>query len=471
MKILIILVIAVGIAALLQLGRVYDLTAKLRKTREEEISYADNKLNAKLWLVFMVLFYAGVIYLFAKYGDYLPVAASEHGATIDTLMSFNMVVITIVFFVVNTLLFWFSSKYYFSADRKAKFFAHDNRLELVWTIVPSLVLAILIIYGLQTWNDMTGESGDDALRVQVYSKQFDWTARYPGADEEFGLSSYNLITPTNPLGIVTTDGIKDVSVGLEEQVQKLRAELSYERGVLAEEKEVLLSQIHDHEEHSHDSHSEEGHEGHDASWVESNKKRIAEIDVMMLSSNATVLTDAAIEAKREKLYRLELQLQRILALDNEEVGAVMAWEAGKDDKVVRELHLPVGREVEFMFNSRDVIHSAYMPHFRAQMNCVPGTSTRFKMIPTITTDSMRTIVDDEEFDFLLLCNKVCGAAHFNMQMKVVVETEAEYKIWLEQQDAFYVDESIENNESQEESPVEDAVTEPVVSDDQTAVLN
>ena len=69
MKILIILVIAVGIAALLQLGRVYDLTAKLRKTREEEISFADNKMNAMLWLVFIVLFYAGVIYLFIAYGD------------------------------------------------------------------------------------------------------------------------------------------------------------------------------------------------------------------------------------------------------------------------------------------------------------------------------------------------------------------------------------------------------------------
>ena len=86
-----------------------------------------------------------------------------------------------------------------------------------------------------------------------------------------------------------------------------------------------------------------------------------------------------------------------------------------------------------------------MPHFRAQMNCVPGVPTRFKMIPTITTDSMRTITGNKEFDYLLLCNKVCGAAHFNMQMKVVVETEEQYKTWLEQQKTFYVDESKEKN--------------------------
>lgn len=475
MKILIILVIAVGIAALLQLGRVYDLTAKLRKTREEEISFADNKMNAMLWLVFMVLFYAGVIYLFIEYGDYLPVSASEHCVGVDTLMSFNMIIITIVFFAVNTLLFYFSAKYYYKKDRKAKFFPHDNRLELVWTVVPSLVLAIVIIYGLQTWNAMTGEVEDGALRVEIYSKQFDWTARYAGTDSEFGLSSYNLITPTNPLGIVTDDGIEEVTAEIEGQVDKLKMELAYERGLLAAEKEELEHQLHEADHHGHDhgdhEHAEgDDHHGNDA-WKDVNMNRIAEIEEMMESDKATVLTEAAIEAKREKIYRLELQLQRILGLDNNTIGDVMEWEAGLDDQVVRELHLPVGQEVEFIFRSRDVIHSAYMPHFRAQMNCVPGVPTRFKMTPTITTDSMRMITDNEEFDYLLLCNKVCGAAHFNMQMKVVVQSEEQYKTWLEQQKTFYVDESKENNESEDVSPADDNVAEPADAGDQTATID
>ena len=92
-----------------------------------------------------------------------------------------------------------------------------------------------------------------------------------------------------------------------------------------------------------------------------------------------------------------------------------------------------------------------MPHFRAQMNCVPGVPTRFKMTPTITTDSMRLITGDEDFDYVLLCNKVCGAAHFNMQMKVVVETEEQYKAWLEQQDTFYVEE-VKEEVKEEENP-------------------
>ena len=76
---------------------------------------------------------------------------------------------------------------------------------------------------------------------------------------------------------------------------------------------------------------------------------------------------------------------------------------GKDDRIVKgEFHLPLGREIEFIFRSRDVLHSALMPHFRAQMNTVPGLPTRFKITPTITTDSMRTILDNPDFDYILL---------------------------------------------------------------------
>ena len=84
------------------------------------------------------------------------------------------------------------------------------------------------------------------------------------------------------------------------------------------------------------------------------------------------------------------------------------------------------------FRSQDVIHSAYLPHFRVQMNCVPGMTTQFAFIPTKTTTEMRE-TEGEDFDYILLCNKICGVAHYNMQMKFVVETQNEYDEWLEQQ--------------------------------------
>ena len=488
MKLITLLVVIAGVIALAQLAKVGQLTSLIRNKREEEISAADTRLNGGLFVAFMVAFYASFIWLIIRYGDYNPPAASAHGETYDTLMNFNMYIIMAVFFLVNTVLFLFANKYRQEAGRKAKFFAHDNRLELIWTVIPSNVLAVIIIYGLRTWNEMTGEASEDALRVELYSKQFDWTARYPGADGEFGLANYNLITPTNPLGIVTADGVSGALEEIEGQIAALESELAHERGTLLaqiEEVEAELHASHDHGhghghgdhghgdhghgDHGHGDHADHGdhddhgdHHGMSAERKAMLEARLHELEHMLESSDVVVLSNAAAEAKADKVHRLKRHRQRIMEVkpfDYE--GGVAAWEAGADDKIMKgEFHLPVGREVEFVFRSRDVIHSAYMPHFRAQMNTVPGVPTRFKMTPTITTDSMRTVLDDPDFDYVLLCNKVCGAAHFNMQMKVVVESEESYNAWLESQEEFLADKevatesdaraeaaNIENNES------------------------
>ena len=461
MKLITLLVVIAGVIALAQLAKVGQLTSLIRNKKEEDISEADSRLNGGLFIAFMAAFYGGFIWLLIRYGDYNPPAASAHGESYDTLMNFNMYIIIAVFFLVNTALFAFANKYKYSKDRKATFFAHDNRLELIWTVIPSIVLAVIIIFGLRTWNEMTGEASEDSLRVELYSKQFDWTARYAGADGEFGLANYNLITPTNPLGIVTQGGVSEALVGIEDQIASLESELSHERGRLLAAKAELEEELHGdhghghgHDDHGHDDHGHDGHghddhghghddHGHDDHGMSEARKanleaQLHDVMEMLESDKVVVLSNAAAEAKEDKLHRLKRHRQRILEVkpfDYE--GGIAAWDAGADDKIMKgEFHLPVGREVEFVFRSRDVIHSAFMPHFRAQMNSVPGVPTRFKMTPTITTDSMRTILDDPDFSYVLLCNKVCGAAHFNMQMSIVIESEEEYNAWMESQEEF-----------------------------------
>ncbi|SEB98877.1 cytochrome c oxidase subunit 2 [Tenacibaculum sp. MAR_2009_124] len=133
------------------------------------------------------------------------------------------------------------------------------------------------------------------------------------------------------------------------------------------------------------------------------------------------------------------------------LGVDMSDPNAKDDKQVTELYLPKGKKVLFKFRSQDVLHSAYMPHFRAQMNCVPGMVTQFAFTPKFTTEEMRqnseviaktkginkirTAKGEEpyEFNYLLLCNKICGQSHYNMQMKITVVEEVEYKKWLSEQ--------------------------------------
>ena len=66
------------------------------------------------------------------------------------------------------------------------------------------------------------------------------------------------------------------------------------------------------------------------------------------------------------------------------------------------------------------------------MNCVPGLSTQFAFTPTKTTAQMKK-EEGEDFEYVLLCNKICGSAHYNMQMKFVVETQEEYDQWIKTQ--------------------------------------
>lgn len=437
MKLLILLVIVVGIIAVAQLAKIYQLSARLRGHREEEISEADTRLQGSLWIVFMLVLFGTTIWQFVRYGDYLPPSASLHGEAVDTLMGYNLALVIFVFFVVNALIFGFSFKYRYDKNRTAHFFPHDTRLEVIWTVIPSIVLAVIIIYGLQTWSEMTGPASDDSLRVELYSKQFDWTARYAGDNGEFGSTNFNLITPLNPLGIVTQDGIDQALLKIEDKIAKLNDELTAEKGHLLAEKMELERSLHPADDHGHSGHDDAHHEMTEG-YKNNLESRLTAINDLLNSGTAKVMTDAAYEAKEDKIHRLKRHRQRILELKNYEVGdGSDAWEVGKDDRIVKsEFHLPIGREIEFVFRSRDVLHSAFMPHFRAQMNTVPGLPTRFKIETTITTDSMRTILDNPDFNYILLCNKVCGSAHFNMQMTVVVETQEEYDAWLSEQKVY-----------------------------------
>jgi len=63
------------------------------------------------------------------------------------------------------------------------------------------------------------------------------------------------------------------------------------------------------------------------------------------------------------------------------------------------------------------------------MNAVPGMTTEFHFVPTITTDSMKAITGNDKSSYILLCNKICGVAHYNMRMNVVVTSPEEFKKW------------------------------------------
>ncbi|MFV8321507.1 cytochrome c oxidase subunit II [Flavobacterium sp. LS2R12] len=340
-SLLVIIVLVLLAVALWQLTKIFDLTQVGSNSDSSEIA-TDNDNNVQGYLMFGFLAF---IYIFSIYGLFkwgplvLHTPASAHGGEVDNLMNITWILIFIVQAITQVLLHYFAFKYRGKKDQKALYFADNNKLEAIWSVIPAVVLAGLILYGLFAWtNIMFVDEDEDTIIIELYAQQFNWKARYSGNDNVLGKANVRFIEGANAVGVDLADPY------------------------------------------------------------------------------------------------------------------------AQDDIVVTELHIPKGKKILFKMRSQDVLHSAYMPHFRAQMNCVPGMVTQFAFEPIYTTAEYRelpfmvekvaninalrskksidlvakgeTALDPYTFDYLLLCNKICGASHYNMQMKIIVDTPEDYKAWL-----------------------------------------
>lgn len=375
-KLIIIAVLVLAVFAIAQLMRLYELSSKMTKQGETDVNIRDNNMNGRLMFVFMVVLFIGFIWLMAKYGwTGRGEAASVHGKGYDWLLSLNLIIIIAVFFLTNFLLFFFTWKYIKKPGVKAFYFPHNNKLEMVWTVVPAVVLAVIIILGLRSWNDITSQSGAEAIRVELFSKQFDWTARYAGDNNKLGKFDYKLTTDANELALMTAASIDTAIFQMENGVSGIK---TLERKL--NDKTIMMV-------------------------PEDREKMIADL------------------SHKQRLIRLLYQMRE--RYDKK-------WDALAYDDVIQKdtLYLCANQPYEFNFRAKDVIHSAYFPHFRAQMNTVPGQVTRFKFTPDITTKDMREKMKNPAFNYVLMCNKICGGAHYKMKMIVVVLPKAEYNAWM-----------------------------------------
>ncbi|MBK8955526.1 MAG: cytochrome c oxidase subunit II [Saprospiraceae bacterium] len=196
---------------LVQIAKINELTAGLihPDEHEEKTSLANAKWMLIFGVVFMGSFFWSALYYSNRLLGYGPLqSASEHGGSIDSMFNLTLIFTGIVFVICHVILFWFSYKYRFQAGRKALFFPHDNRLEVIWTAVPALVMTILVVKGLVTWNAVMSDvqKGESYIEIEATGWQFAWNLRYPGADGELGVKDFRLIKPgVNELGQDWTD--------------------------------------------------------------------------------------------------------------------------------------------------------------------------------------------------------------------------------------------------------------------------
>lgn len=191
---------------LLLIFRVQSLISVLKGTYSKKVSLS-NKVNA---ILFPIFFTIGMVLLF-WYSDkasefYLPESASLHGVHTDSLFWITTYIVTAAFIITHILLFAFAYKYQYKEGNKASFFPDNHKLELIWTIIPAIVLTILVVLGLKNWTNITSpELKKDRVEIEVMGKQFAWQVRYPGKDGVIGKYNFKLIDNTNEFGMDLSD--------------------------------------------------------------------------------------------------------------------------------------------------------------------------------------------------------------------------------------------------------------------------
>ncbi|ERJ58594.1 MULTISPECIES: cytochrome c oxidase subunit II [Sphingobacterium] len=306
------------------IGKIHSVYVLTRKMNGKYNPLSNNNWQAGLFLLFLVVFLAGVYYSYAVWGSWAwRDAATEHGKAIDQMFIITLVITTFVLVITHIVLLTFTYVYRMRAKRMAYYYPHNDAIERIWTIVPAIVLTVLVLFGFFTWRSITNvpeELQKSAIQVEVLGEQFQWHVRYPGADGIIGKRNYKMTSPTNGYGIDFNDK---------------------------------------------------------NSW---------------------------------------------------------------DDIRGEDIVIPVNKSVRFHIISKDIIHSFYIPDFRVQVNAVPGMTNYFQFTPTVTTEEMRDRMNDPNYNFIMLCNKICGSGHWNMGKKVIVVTEAEYKDWLSKQQKYFTEE-------------------------------
>ena len=174
---------------IMQIGKARELASIVRNEPEEE-EYEINKTQAGLGMLFMIAFSAVCVGSFIYYTPYMlgwgpNTAASEHGPSVDYMFNLTLFFTSIVFFITQALLFYFAWKYRGRKNHRAIYWAHNEKLEMVWMMIPAVVMTFLVVGGLQAWNTIMDDSGHE-IEIEATGYQFAWDLRYPGRDGKLG---------------------------------------------------------------------------------------------------------------------------------------------------------------------------------------------------------------------------------------------------------------------------------------------
>ncbi|HET8964378.1 MAG TPA: cytochrome c oxidase subunit II transmembrane domain-containing protein [Chitinophagales bacterium] len=427
---LIFIAIALVLIVLYQVTRTLDIVSQLRGQDDENVEDS-TKVQSIGLLIFMILGLFGFFWSFGHFKNTNIAVASEHGELIERMFIATLIVTGAVFVITNILLFTFVYIYRYRRGREADHFAHSNKLELIWTVIPTIVLTGFVVFGLQSWTKITGKPSSEAIVFEVTGQQFFWSVRYPGADGVLGLRDYNLICADNPVGIVTKEFIQhkiavlsgNPDLGTRGEIGDLESRKAALPALIANLQTELAKRPNRYK----------------ADDIQAELKKLQdELDDI----------DEHIIVRQKNLERIELKYTDAYLTANASL-----MKAGYDDLMPSQIHLPVNKEALAKITALDVLHDFYVPHMKVKMDAVPGMPTSFKFTPTLTTSEMRDILSSnpiwqkvkdgdtdpvwKSFNYEVACAELCGTGHSAMKFIMVIDTEPEYEKWLSEQVPYW----------------------------------
>lgn len=215
----IVAILALGFLITFQIAKASEYVAVLRG--EEKARKQTNRINGFLLLAFLIIGLIGVYYCNQQLkGKILGAPASDHGILVDRMLYITIALTFIVFLITQIALFWFSYKYQESDTRKPYYYPHNNKLEMIWTVIPAITLTILVGFGIFYWFKITGDAPKNSMVVEVVGKQFGWEFRYPGKDGVLGKKYFKNVDAAsgNPVGQLWEDPANHDDIFMEQEM-------------------------------------------------------------------------------------------------------------------------------------------------------------------------------------------------------------------------------------------------------------
>ena len=155
-----------------------------------------------LAVVLVLLVIGSLVFHFASPWYFTPLASNW--STVDFTVNVTFWITGIVFVAVNLFTAYCVWRFRHRPNNKAHYEPESSKLEITLTAATAVGVVAMLTPGLFVWGNFVSPPSDAKI-FEAVGKQWNWSYRLPGADNELGRTDVRFLSPDNPLGIDPDD--------------------------------------------------------------------------------------------------------------------------------------------------------------------------------------------------------------------------------------------------------------------------